>query len=229
MEQYNELLATGQRAGLARDFVLLAKANLAGRGHDGNALAYAEKAKMSPRVVDVLKAGPGTLSSDGAWGSELADVRQSASAWLASLQHNSAFDAIVAAGGFMTMPMRTRSVVTSLAGTASQVDEAAVKPVTELSFSGVGVEPLKACAFVVVSDELARLPGSLAERLLDRELRSAVGVATDSVFVEHIISAAGSDPADRRRQFFRCLRGPRHSACRNRGYEPQQVLRHRAA
>jgi hypothetical protein len=185
---------TGSRA---RDFLEIVKAAIAGRGFDGNAVEFAQGRKMSPRVMEFLKAGPSlhTKASAGTvngWGAGLVDFRLAADAYLASNSQGSAFDKILAANGFRLMPRQTRVVVTSVAGSAQEVAEGGEKPtIDQLDFDAVNLAELKACAILVVTEELARLGGVLGERVLDAELRSAIGRATDQVFVGVIAATVG--------------------------------------
>jgi hypothetical protein len=81
-------------------------------------------------------------------------------------------------------------LTSAIAAASSIVTEGAAKPVASLEFGGdEALSPLKAASILVVSVDLVRLGGALADALIDAELRKGVARATDDKFVGDLIAA----------------------------------------
>lgn len=173
----------------ARDFVRIGRTLMATRSI-ADAAGWAEQRCYSvSRVVDPLKkAQPGSTEN---WGAEIAVLRQGSDAFVASLSHDSFFDRALAEGGLRLAAMNSRLVISVVPVTGAAVDQAAVKPVSELEFSPKEMQAKKAATILVFSDELARLSRPIAEQVFDAELRAAVGVATDAAVIAEIMGTAG--------------------------------------
>jgi hypothetical protein len=151
----------------------------------------------SPRVMAVLdKAEPGSAlgGTSPSWGDELgADYRQIAEGFIASLRNDGAFDAALP---FMVrVPFRTKLAVSVSAVVATETSQGEDKPVFDLAFTAAELEPRKASATVVISEELARLGGDNANAVILRELSNAVIAGTDSVVTAALIAATTSIPS----------------------------------
>jgi hypothetical protein len=96
LKQFSNLAGMAEHSTKVREFLEINRCLLAGGGRGDNALAFAERWKTSPRVVEFFKANPGAISG---WGAELAPLTQSAQAFLNSNGHASAFDTIVQSTG----------------------------------------------------------------------------------------------------------------------------------
>lgn len=168
----------------AADFVKLATALARGRGNAADAAARAA-ANGSPReVVDVLKAaGAGAV-----FDADLAPYQPLASAFLASLNHSGAFDAL--RSDMQPAPLHSRFglLVNVAAGSDTEIGHAA--PVSQLGFAAGSLDIMKVAAISVLSEELLNF--SAAEGVIGNSLRAATAYATDSVFVGDLIASATS-------------------------------------
>jgi HK97 family phage major capsid protein len=146
-------------------------------------------APASPRIVEAVKAAsdPGTLTG---WGQPLAPFQSLAAAFISSLTRISAFDAMWAS--MVQLPLRTQVAAVSATLTGGTVAEASIKPAGRASLSASNLNPSKAAAFVAVSAELMKIGGPAADAVLERELRGAVGRATDATFLPLLTSGAQS-------------------------------------
>jgi len=115
------------------------------------------------------------------------------------LERHTAFDRMLSS--MKSLPLLTKFSVTTAAAEASEVNEGSPKPLTRLSLTaGDALTPRKTTAVVVLSDELARAPGSLD--LIDAELQAAVAAGVDGSFLSDMVSSttpiasAGSSAAN---------------------------------
>lgn len=185
-------------ASQAKEFVSLAKFMMIGKGTSGAArMAKAAGAKAGPRVTGLLEAaGGGELSRDylkaavnvgsiGGWGSPLAVFENMATAFLGSLVGVSVFDTL---WPFMVQaPLRTSVLAVSATISGGPIAEANVKPTSRLSLTASDLDVVKAAAFVAVSAELLRVGSPGASALVERELRSAITRATNSIFLPLLV------------------------------------------
>jgi hypothetical protein len=170
------------------DFVLLAKALVAGTGNRREAADYAARWGASARVQSILKAAvaPGGLGSDSAWGSELAAYETLASAFAESLRFFGLFDAMLA-DGFIRVPINARLGLVTTGATGDNPSEASPKLISVLALgTNQSLAPKKSTAIVALTDELARSLGS--EALIGNELKSAAAVAVDTAFLTIALS-----------------------------------------
>ena len=84
-------------------------------------------------------------------------------------------------------PLKTRVLASAVSVQGFVVAEGAAKPIDELDLSDQALEPRKAVAVIVVSNDLLKLGGPVASRLFNQELTSGVSKATDASFVSGII------------------------------------------
>jgi HK97 family phage major capsid protein len=91
------------------------------------------------------------------------------------------------------VPLKTRIMILSGGVTGYGIAQANVKPISSLSLAADTIDPRKAVATVVISDELAKFATPAAEKLFNAELRKGVAAATDSVFLSGL--AVGVTPS----------------------------------
>jgi hypothetical protein len=189
----SQSLESGTRA---KEFATIAKMIAASKGDAGLASQMSRARRASPRVLEILDKAAvdvGLLNDPGNWADPLAQsYGQVAAGFVESLRYSSAFDAIAAANGFRPVPMKTRVSVVTLGATGAEVAQGFSKPISRLELESGTLDPRKAAAVVVVSQELARNASPAALDLFGRELRSACGAATDSAFLAALAAADGS-------------------------------------
>lgn len=134
--------------------------------------------KNSPNEL-VSKAVAQTLDADTLWSGPLA--QELARNYIESIGQFNLFDLIGRYARRLTPLMRTCMIATAAVG--DMVTEGSPKPVKDLSLSLGDVEPLKACAIVVLSAELARATGPEGAALFERELAKAVTRAMNTAML----------------------------------------------
>jgi hypothetical protein len=173
------------------EFVALARIWMDAKGIPSQAKLMAQEEGYS-RIANILKAtdvgtiGGDLIGSPDSWGSHLGYAPLS-DAFLSSLSNAGCFDAAVP---FMRpVPIKTRVPVSAIAASSSIVSEGAAKPVSSLEFDDESLPVLKAASIIVVSVDLVRLGGALADALISAELRKGVVASTDDKFVGDLIAA----------------------------------------
>ena len=178
----------------ALDFYSLCRVEALSKGRRSDARRLADEQATS-RVQDIQeRAEPGAIGGTSPqWGQELAgdSFRQLAAGFVSALSHEGVFDA--ALSDMVQQPLRTRLAVNLLTVAASEVDEYAEKPVSQLAFRSDVLEARKAAAIVVLSQELARL--AQADEAIGAALRRGVVAATDASFLSYLISLTTPVPS----------------------------------
>jgi HK97 family phage major capsid protein len=136
---------------------------------------------------------PGS-TTDSTWAAPLA-VSQLSDAFAETLRNASAFDAVLAAGGFMRVPPIATVAITTLAPPAYLVGEQAPKPASLMNFSSASVSMAKVASYVVLSDELLRSAGPGPINLLSRELKGAIGQSTDAYLIAQLTAGLTAIPS----------------------------------
>jgi Phage capsid family len=178
----------GERDHLMRgfEFARLVKCYAAERGRVPNALQLAEKSRAPARVVACLKAavtaGSTSIGSPSAWGDELTSYRQLAEGFFTSLRSRSVFFRLLGDGAFARAPMRTTLTFAVSNASGYIVGAGKPKPLSRLDLSAANLEPIRAVAQIVVSEELLRDAGPASEAAFGRELRGAVADTVDAEF-----------------------------------------------
>jgi hypothetical protein len=171
----------------ASEFCQLARYMLMGKGRRADAAHHAREGRATDRVVEILEkaaVNPAILS-DPSWAGDLAGFQSLAFAFLDSLKGISVFDTLLP--NMKRMPLHTTVAVTVAGASGSRVDEGAFAPVTEIAFGASGqLEVQKACALVVVSNDLVRSSSGEASSLLRRELQAALSLVVDQEFLATI-------------------------------------------
>jgi HK97 family phage major capsid protein len=182
-----EVSANIETAARMNEFIQATKFLMIGRRAGAERLA--EEAKAPLRVIQFVKAAQSAGSISGSWGSSLA-LQSLATAFLSSLTGVSAFDALWP--NMLQVPLRTSVVAVSAILSAGSIAEASIKPASRLSLSASELDAVKAAAFIAVSAELLKLGGPMATALLERELRTAIARATNSIFLPILTANAPS-------------------------------------
>jgi hypothetical protein len=186
------ILQTLDRAGADRsavgEFHKFARMLTRARGEPGRALTDAEASNAKPRVISILKSAisGGTLTD---W-SAIADYQQISTAFSESLRSLSVFDS--ALPFFTPAPLRSRGITVTIGITGANPGEHMIKPISSVVLGSKLVEPRKACAIIVTTEEVLKLSNPNANALFDQELRNAVAVSTDTIFLSDLV--AGTTP-----------------------------------
>jgi HK97 family phage major capsid protein len=128
---------------------------------------------------------------DANWGADIVPYRQISEGFVASLAPFSAFDRILSDNSFLRTPFKTLISVASSAAVGSSISELAPKPLTKLAFTRAILEPIKALAFLVINEELAKSALPAAVSMIGNELRRACALATDKAFLAAIGESTG--------------------------------------
>ena len=165
--------------------------------HDGNflnlRLIVHEVKGLSPRVATIVKTAVDVGgTTEGNWAAPLGDYAAVSAAWLESLRPFSVFDRMLA-DGIVRVPLKTRISIVTGSVTGYGIAQANVKPISSLSLAADTIEPRKAVATIVISEELAKFATPAAEKLFNAELKKGVAAATDSVFLSGL--AVGVTPS----------------------------------
>ena len=134
------------------------------------------------------------MLSDPQWAGNLTSYQIVANSFLESLRNLSAFDRLLSEG-MRVVPTGSRVIANTVAISGSAVAEKEPKPITALSLTSGDMEPMKAVAVVVVSDEIARAAGSAGMGFVSNGLRQGVAVATDRTFLSVLASAEAAIPS----------------------------------
>jgi hypothetical protein len=180
-----------RRSERAADFIELTRIHFLAKLNQTSHWEIARMRNPSGVVLDLVTKGaiaPGATTDAGSIGI----LQNMAEAFLQSLGLFSAFDSILAAGGFLNTPLRTRIFSTTLAGTGYEVDESRLKPVTKLSLAQNQIVRWKTIGIVALSQELVRSISSAAADFINRELSYAVGHITDQTFCGHLTGNTGT-------------------------------------
>jgi hypothetical protein len=113
-----------------------------------------------------------------------------ASAFMASLRGVGIFDTLKPF--MLEAPLRSKVVAVTGSITGTSLAESSIKPHSRLSLSANDLDPNKVAVFVVVTQELARMGGALALRVIESELTKGVVRGVDSLFLSLVTSGASS-------------------------------------
>lgn len=149
------------------------------------------KGKVSSAVFDILQrsaVNPGLLSD--ASQSAISPLANGVAAWLGTLRNVSVFDTMYPS--MRQVPLRSRVGTVTSGATAGKVGPASVTLMTSIALENNQLDELKALAIVAMSDEVLKLGVSGAEGVLNDELRSAVGLVTDTELLSILTTGASS-------------------------------------
>lgn len=167
--------APTEAAGLAQLAIVKGLAAL-GRG-SVNSLA---ERLASPRVTKAVAA----MTTGNA--ADLVDMQIIVSAFVQQLRNHSAFYRLL--DGMVRVPFRTQVSMISADATAWIVGEGKPIPVTGAALKALRLDPKKAAALLVMTEELLRATQS--ERNMTLALRRAISAAADGRFFNLVIDAA---------------------------------------
>jgi hypothetical protein len=171
-------------------FVRLAKLYGGERGNISNALAAAQRTRSPERVTEVLKsvvpAGSIAIGSPSPWGSELAGFKPMLDGFIALLRGRSVFFRLFDDRAFARVPMHSAFALQTSDATGHIVGSGKAKPVSKMDFRAAAIEPAKAVAMIVVSEELLRDTSAASEAAFGTALRGAVADVVDRQFLDVI-------------------------------------------
>lgn len=156
--------------------------------HKGDWMQASESAPFSgipSRVIEIAKAAV-DVATTGSW-SALSNYQSAMSAFIDSLKGSSALFTMLPS--FVPLPIKGRAVVSAVNANAAITGEGHAKMLTSLNLTGETLDPVKAVGMVIVSAELARMGGDVADAAFRTELRKAAIAAADSKFLA-ILAAA---------------------------------------
>jgi hypothetical protein len=159
---------------------------IASKSNVGDAEHWGIANRAPPEALRVFKAavGGGMTSSDMAV-TEIGGFTD-------TLRTKSVFFRILSDSGFTRVPLRTRVGIATVPATGAVVPEGAAVGLSKLTLTNFVLEPMKAAALTVISDELLRDVSAAGQQLFARELQSAVGDAVDTAFLTEAITGATS-------------------------------------
>ncbi len=184
-----------------RMFTRVVMAMMAGKGNQGDAIAYAKQWADTPEVAQVVgmpsslyqkaAVAPGT-TTDATWAGPLVAYTQMASEFIELLRPATVVGRIP---GLRQVPFLVKIPAQTLGSTVGWVGEAKPKPVSKLGFATLTMAETKVAGIVVITDELARFSTPSAEALVQSDLTAAIAQFIDTQFLDPTIAAvAGIHP-----------------------------------
>jgi hypothetical protein len=170
--------------------VSMARALMLAKGSHLQAAKIAEHRRALPHVIDCLKAAVTPMTVTEAEG--LSQYKQVSDGFLQSLAPHSALDFIISQDGFKRVPMHTVIAVTTVGATGFGPTEREIKTPTKVQLAGAQLRERKCAAFVVANDELLRNTSAAGLNLLANELRRAVALESDRLFIASILETTGA-------------------------------------
>ncbi len=120
----------------------------------------------------------------------LAAKRRMTTAFFESLRTESVFARLVADRALKRIPLRTRIAASTYAGVGRTIAETMPKPVMKFTLGDGQLEPKKAIAIIVVSEELVAMDESAqAINFVTNETKAAAASAVDADFVAGIVDS----------------------------------------
>ena len=198
---------------LARAVALKAKAAVGEINH------WAEMNRAPDRVVRILKSGsiPAGTTTVSDWAAAATgDYGASVNAFFESLRTTSVFFRLLADRALRIVPLHQRVGIISGSASGWIVGEGKPVPLSKLELRNGVLEPVRAAAQIVLTDELWRNVSTAGQVAFAKELKGAVSDTVDRTFVDLIVDPstdgsvvfnfAGSDNddvyADLRRALF---------------------------
>lgn len=170
----------------AAQFGWIARARAIGTkmGHLGNAANWAAANGAPSRVVELIKAPIGAGSTTD---SNLGTYGISIGQWTDSAKNRSVFYRLLSDGAFVRMPMYVAVGITVATTSGYLVGEGAATPVGKVRLSNIQLQPKKAQALIIFTNELLNDVSAPGQQLFNRELLSAVSDAVDEAFLTPLI------------------------------------------
>ena len=168
---------------LARAIALRAKAAV------GEINDWAEQNRAPDRVVRILKSGniPAGTTTVSDWAAAAqGDYGASISSFFESLRSTSVFFRLLNDNALRRVPLRQRVGIVSGGATGWIIGEGKPARLSKLMLRNGVLEPVRAAAMVVMTDELWRNVSTAGQTTFAKELKGAVGQVVDAKFLELI-------------------------------------------
>lgn len=168
---------------------------IASKGEVGEAQAWADAVGAPDRVKRILKSpiGAGQTGNYEWAGAFAGDYRTVITAFVDGLRTRSIFFRLMD-GGITRVPMRKRVGLMTSGASGWIVGEGQPTPLTKLQLANQLLEPVRAAALMVTTDELVRDVSAAGQTLFARELRGAVADVVDARFFD-ILGSVSTDVA----------------------------------
>jgi hypothetical protein len=187
-----DLQTDREMLGRRADFAKLVRYHMIGRTGPAAALQAAIEDRAPPRVVDAIRAAQDPMSL-GSVGGQLSPFALLAQSFVNSLAAFGAYDRME--GSMLKLPLRSKIVSVTQSITGTSLAEMDVKRVGQLNLSASDLTISKVAAIIAITREVILAGGDGALQFLERELRQAVAVATDTAFLSLITAGATSIPS----------------------------------
>jgi HK97 family phage major capsid protein len=105
------------------------------------------------------------------------------------------FYRLLADNAFLRVPLRTRVGLVASTATGAMVPEGAPIPVSRVTLDNLYLEPVKASALIVCTNELLQNVSAAGQQLFNRELQGAVSDAVDAAFFDMIVNTGTTSTA----------------------------------
>jgi hypothetical protein len=152
----------------------------------GISAEQAETMNVPARTARLLKSAV-SLNNPAA-AVALSEFKIVSDGFIESLAQLSVFDRMLQ-DGMRKVPLRSRVFVSTVVPSGRVPAASQVKPISALSLTGSTLDPEKAAAIIVVSQELLKLTSSAAQAMFANELRQGVAMVTDQHFLSTLIAA----------------------------------------
>jgi hypothetical protein len=162
---------------------------IASKGLPGDAEAWLT-ANRAP--LGILKSPLGAGSTTD---SDLGDSAVSIGAWSDAMRTRSAFYRILSDGGFTRVPLRTRCAITVTPASGAIVNEGWAVPLGKVRLGNISLEPVKAAALIVVTNELLANVGAAGQQLFNSALAGAVSDVVDGAFLSMVAGTGTTSPS----------------------------------
>ncbi len=171
----------------AGEFVQLAKSLMIAGSSFGARDVVPANCSRARAVLEKASVGGASLNSPD-WGNELAGYGSLVDGFITALRGLGAFDSMIPS--MRRVPLRTRLAVSSSGATGSSDSDGVATPIGKLQLANQWLEPLRATAIIVLTNELLRVGGAAANVFLASELKRACIATTDRTFLATITSGA---------------------------------------
>jgi HK97 family phage major capsid protein len=191
----------------------IARSLLAGERFQTDASVWAERQGAPPAAVRILKTSiPSAVTTSSTWAGAISgDYATAVAAFIDSMKNSSAFFAILAAGGFTRIPFNLRVGLVTLGATGYLVGAGKPVPLSRLALANNVLTPDTIGAMLVTSDEVINDVSAAGMDLFNSELKAAVGVEADVLFVSALGEtgvedlSGSTDPGTARVAFYNAL------------------------
>jgi HK97 family phage major capsid protein len=195
----------------------IARSMLAAECHGVDAARWAEQRGAPARVTDILTKTniPAATTSGSGYVAPIAGCYALAiSAFLGSMSNASAFFSILnlGAGGFTVVPFNLRAGIVTAGATGFVIGAGRPTPLSRLTLANGLLTPHTVASLMVTTDEVLNDVSAAGQTLFSNELKAAVGVEVDQLFIDDCattgiedISGSSSDAGNVRAALFNAL------------------------